>query len=94
MVAVIRSISGVIMFLLTRVQAVSNPWIDPLINLHDLGAFIIITFILAHLSALALHDVIERRGLISSMISGYKFFREEDLKELHIDIKPEIRSGD
>lgn len=55
--------------------------------LHLTGAAVIIGFMLAHFAALALHDVVERRGLVSSMISGRKFFDEEEIKELSEEIK-------
>ncbi|MBI5562602.1 MAG: cytochrome b/b6 domain-containing protein [Deltaproteobacteria bacterium] len=49
---------------------------------HDVGALFVIFYVFAHLGALALHDIVERRGLASSMISGCKFFNDEELKEL------------
>lgn len=52
---------------------------------HGVGALFIIFYIGAHLGALALHDIVERRGLASSMISGYKFFSDEELAELEKD---------
>lgn len=54
---------------------------------HVVGAVIIILFVLAHFSALGLHDAVEERGLVSSMISGNKFFSEEEIKELSNQIK-------
>ncbi|CAG0939928.1 putative Ni/Fe-hydrogenase B-type cytochrome subunit [Anaerolineae bacterium] len=54
---------------------------------HVLGAAYIIFFVLAHFAALAAHDLAERRGLVSSMISGRKFFSEEEAKELEGDMK-------
>ncbi len=53
-----------------------------LMTLHGITALLIAAFIGAHLSALALHDIVERRGLASSMISGYKFFTDEELARL------------
>lgn len=53
-----------------------------LLNIHDIGAAVIILFVLAHFIALGAHDLVERRGLVSSMISGRKFFNDEELKEL------------
>ncbi|OGQ59357.1 MAG: hypothetical protein A3J24_05150 [Deltaproteobacteria bacterium RIFCSPLOWO2_02_FULL_53_8] len=50
--------------------------------MHGLGALFIILYIGAHLGALVLHEIVERRGLASSMISGYKFFTDEELAEL------------
>lgn len=56
-------------------------------EVHVAGAVIIILFVLAHFSALGLHDAVEERGLVSSMISGNKFFSEEEIKELSNQIK-------
>ena len=50
------------------------------------GAFIIF-FVLAHFAALGAHDAAERRGLVSSMINGRKFFSEDELKELAPEMK-------
>jgi Ni/Fe-hydrogenase 1 B-type cytochrome subunit len=46
--------------------------------IHVAGAAFIIFFVLAHFAALAAHDAAERRGLLSSMISGRKFYSEKD----------------
>jgi len=54
---------------------------------HVLGAAYIILFVLAHFAALAAHDLAERRGLVSSMISGRKFFSEEEMKALEEEMK-------
>lgn len=63
-------------------QAAEQAFPDWVLNLHAAGALIIIFFVLAHLSALAVHDLAERRGLASSMISGKKFFSDEELREI------------
>jgi len=67
-----------------------------LMDLHGITALLIAAFIGAHLSALALHDIVERRGLASSMISGYKFFTDEELERLPEVQKPaeESKHGD
>lgn len=49
---------------------------------HVAGALVIILFVIAHFAALGAHDVVERRGLVSSMISGKKFYSEDELEEL------------
>jgi Ni/Fe-hydrogenase 1 B-type cytochrome subunit len=59
---------------------------DFLIGLHDAGAILIACFILAHLVALFIHDIHEKRGLASSMISGYKFFTKAELEALDIPL--------
>ena len=55
--------------------------------IHLAGAAFIILFVLAHFAALGAHDAAERRGLVSSMISGRKFFSEEEIKELDPEMK-------
>lgn len=79
-VGVLQATGGTIMFFLHGESHESVPmW---LVDVHAVGAFIIILFLLAHLGALALHDIVERRGLASSMISGYKFFSDSEIEEL------------
>lgn len=55
--------------------------------IHVIGAIYIIFFVLAHFAALGVHDVRERRGLASSMISGRKFFTGEELGEIEPDMR-------
>lgn len=55
--------------------------------IHVIGAIYIIIFLLAHLAALGAHDLREKRGLVSSMINGGKFFTDEELGELDSDMK-------
>jgi len=66
-------------------QKTGKAYAEAALIAHDVGALFIIFYICAHLGALALHDIIERRGLASSMISGYKFFSDEELAELEKD---------
>ncbi len=49
---------------------------------HEIGALLIAVFILAHLLMLVVHELLETRGLASSMISGNKFFTEEELARM------------
>ena len=51
-------------------------------ELHEAGALFILLFVLLHLVMVALHEIREQRGLISGMVSGCKFFREEELAKL------------
>lgn len=60
---------------------------DWLEDTHALGAFVIILFMLAHFGALGLHDIVERRGLLSSMAGGNKFFSDEEIDELRAEGK-------
>ncbi len=72
----------------------ANAWPPEwLMDFHAFTALLIGLFIIAHLSALALHDLVEKRGLASSMISGNKFFTDDEITELqdeaaHVE-KPE-----
>lgn len=77
---VLQAAGGITIFILHGQSHESVPeWLE---EAHAVGAFVIILFVLAHLAALALHDIVEKRGLASSMISGYKFFNDEELEEL------------
>ncbi len=51
-------------------------------SVHVAGAIIIVLFVIAHFAALGAHDLAERRGLLSSMVSGKKFYSEDELEEL------------
>jgi Ni/Fe-hydrogenase 1 B-type cytochrome subunit len=54
-------------------------------GIHAVGAGAIALFVTAHLAALALHDLKERRGLVSSMVSGVKFFSVEEVERLGLE---------
>jgi len=56
-----------------------------LVVTHMFGAVGILLFIISHLAALFIHDLREKRGLISSMVSGCKFFSEEECRRLGIE---------
>lgn len=67
---------------------VKEPWPPHWLHeMHEIGSVGIIFFIVAHLSALFIHDLLEKRGLASSMISGDKFFTDEECWELEIEKK-------
>ncbi len=51
-------------------------------ELHELGFMLIIAFILAHVFAVFVHELVERHGLISAMVNGRKTFTEEEWKRL------------
>ena len=99
--ASVQVISGAAMYLLggdivPAVQAhaghehlPANSWPPAwLAEIHEWSALLIALFILAHLTALALHDLVEKRGLASSMISGNKFFSEAEITALDIPTIP------
>lgn len=59
-------------------------WVVPLLGgdllvrqIHHAAAWFFILFIIGHVYIVAYHDYIERRGITSSMIGGWKFIEEE-----------------
>ena len=63
-------------------------WIVPMLggdlptrNLHHILMWIFILFAIVHVYLVFYHDYIERRGVTSSMIGGWKFIEEDVLKE-------------
>ncbi|MDO8426865.1 MAG: cytochrome b/b6 domain-containing protein [Deltaproteobacteria bacterium] len=97
--AVTQVVSGMTMFLLHGLEHThdapdhshsaqnSQAFPDWALSLHDMGALAIALFVLAHFTALAVHEIAEQRGLASSMISGNKFFSDEEIKELEAGVK-------
>lgn len=95
--ASVQALSGTAMYLLGNAttpayaheghfQAPPETWPPAwLVLIHDIDALLIALFILAHLAALALHDLVETRGLASSMISGKKFFSQDEIRELDLE---------
>lgn len=65
----------------------AEPFPEWVLVLHLVGAIVIALFVIAHFTALGIHDVMERRGLTSSMISGSKFFDEKEVDELRDQVK-------
>ncbi len=53
-----------------------------LMNLHLAGALLIAAFMIAHLAMLITHELKETRALASSMISGNKFFTDEEYRQI------------
>jgi len=63
-------------------------WIVPLLGgdlltrqIHHILMWVFVIFAMIHIYLVFYHDYIERRGVTSSMIGGWKFIEEEDLKE-------------
>ncbi len=63
-------------------------WIVPLLGgdmltrqIHHILMWVFIVFALIHVYLVFYHDYIERRGVTSSMIGGWKFIEEEDIKK-------------
>jgi len=45
-------------------------------NLHRLGMWIMMTFVLVHVYAAIREDIMSRQSLISTMISGWRMFKD------------------
>lgn len=63
-------------------------WIVPLLggdlparNIHHILMWVFILFAMVHIYLVFYHDYIERRGITSSMIGGWKFIEEKVLEE-------------
>ncbi len=52
------------------------------LELHEIGFFLLIAYVVAHLSAVAVHQLIERRALVQAMLTGRKRFSPADLQSL------------
>lgn len=49
-------------------------------EVHEIGFWLLAIFVVAHLVMVAVHDLTERRGLVSAMINGRKLFTIEELE--------------
>lgn len=45
---------------------------SPLLDWHTVGFYLLLLFVLAHLSAVVIREIRNREGLVSAMIHGYK----------------------
>lgn len=52
------------------------------LEIHEFFYFFIILYIFAHVFAIVVHELTERKGLISAMVHGEKSFTEEELEEI------------
>jgi Ni/Fe-hydrogenase 1 B-type cytochrome subunit len=64
-------------------------WIVPILGgdlltrqIHHIFMWVFIIFTIIHVYLVFYHDYIERRGITSSMIGGWKFIEKEHLDEL------------
>lgn len=62
-------------------------------DVHETGFVLIILFIAAHLTAVFVHELKERHGLISAMVHGRKTFTRDE-RELLSGEYPEAAKGD
>jgi cytochrome b len=51
---------------------------DALEGVHELGMAFMLFFIAAHLTGLVVHEVKEKKGLLSSMVHGRKYFPKDE----------------
>ena len=56
-------------------------------TIHEIGFWLIAVFVVAHLLMVAVHEIHERRSLVSAMVHGRKMFPREEL-----DQHPETQS--
>lgn len=68
-------------------------WVMPLLggdlparNLHHILMWVFILFAMVHVYLVFYHDYIERRGITSSMIGGWKFIEEKVLEEVEQEV--------
>ncbi|HKJ70612.1 MAG TPA: cytochrome b/b6 domain-containing protein [Gammaproteobacteria bacterium] len=74
-VAVVQVVTGGSMFLLGD-DELGEAWME----LHELGFWLIVIYVVAHVVMVAIHELTEGRGLISAMVNGHKLFRADDLE--------------
>ena len=63
---------------------------SPLMTIHKVGFFLLLTFAVIHIAAVVAHEITERRGLISAMVHGHKGFTEAEYQALQQDVDGEI----
>lgn len=57
-------------------------------EMHEVGFYLIIGYIIAHVAAVVVHELVERRGLISGMVNGKKSFTDEEWKKFDNNGQP------
>ncbi|MFQ5901994.1 MAG: cytochrome b/b6 domain-containing protein [Thermodesulfobacteriota bacterium] len=79
---VVSALQIIIGLMLNQVPPLPSGVREPpyiLIMGHDIGFYVILVYILMHLSALIIHELVESRSIISSMIHGKKVFKKEEM---------------
>lgn len=82
---IILSIQAIAGLILNQVPPLPSGEREPpylLILTHNMGFYFILLFIVAHVSAIILHEISEDRSIVSSMIHGKKVFRRDDLERI------------
>ncbi len=81
-VASIQTIAGL---MLNQVPPLPSGVREPphlLILIHDIGFYLILIYVVSHVTAIIFHEFSEKRSLVSAMIHGKKVFRKDDLKRI------------
>lgn len=73
-IAAMQVITGATMF--TAGGDVGEAWEE----VHEVGFWLIVAFVVIHLIMVGIHEVRERHGLVSAMINGRKLFSAEELE--------------
>lgn len=53
-----------------------------LLEFHEIGFFLLGAFVVAHLVAVVVHEIVEDRGLIRAMLFGHKRFTDVEIKAI------------
>ena len=67
---------------------------SPLLIWHDAFYYFMIFYVVAHLFAVFIHELVERHGLISAMVHGSKTFKEEEWQRLAASTELPHKGGD
>jgi len=74
LIAASQAITGATLF--TGGEAITETWE----TVHETGYWLIVIFIIAHLAMVAVHEIKDRRSLVSAMINGRKLFTPDELQ--------------
>lgn len=96
LIMIIQSFSGLAMFCVST-NNVMEPFFTwlllsdggffPMRHLHHILMWLFILFAIAHIYLVFYHDYIERNGVASSIIGGWKFIEEELVEEYESELK-------
>jgi Ni/Fe-hydrogenase 1 B-type cytochrome subunit len=75
LIAATQAVTGATMF--TGGEGIGETWEE----IHEIGFWLIVAFVVAHLVMVAVHEIKERRSIVSAMINGRKLFTEQELTE-------------
>lgn len=67
---------------------------SPLLIWHDAFYYFMVFYVVAHLFAVFIHELVERHGLISAMVHGSKTFKEEEWQKLTAARELSHKGGD